>query len=150
MRAVVQRVLRAAVSIEGGEEVGRIGPGLCALVGVERGDLAADAVSLASKIVGLRVFDDGEGRMNRDVLETGGHVLAVSQFTLLGDVRRGKRPSFGDAMDPEPARALFDRFCEECRSLGATVATGRFRAHMVVELLNDGPVTLLVDTKKAF
>lgn len=149
MRAVVQRVLRAAVSVEG-EEVGRIGAGLCVLVGVARDDLDTDAVSLAAKIVGLRVFEDGEGKMNRDVLETGGHVLAVSQFTLLGDVRRGKRPSFGDAMDPEPARGLFDRFCEECRSLGATVATGRFRAHMVVDLANDGPVTLLVDTKKAF
>jgi D-tyrosyl-tRNA(Tyr) deacylase len=149
MRAVVQRVLRAAVSV-GAEEVGRIGPGLCVLVGVERGDVEADAVSLAAKVVGLRLFDDEAGRMNRGLLEAGGQVLAVSQFTLLGDVRRGKRPSFGEAMDPEPARALFDRFCEACRSLGAAVATGRFRAHMVVDLANDGPVTLLVDTKKAF
>lgn len=149
MRAVVQRVLRAAVAVDG-EDVARIGPGLCVLVGVEREDEDADAVALAAKIVGLRVFEDDEGRMNRDVLETRGQVLAVSQFTLLGDVRRGKRPSFGHAMEPEPARGLFDRFCEECRSLGAAVATGRFRAHMVLELANHGPVTLLVDTKKVF
>jgi len=149
MRAVVQRVARAAVSIDG-QTVGRIERGLCVLVGVARDDAESDADGLAAKTVGLRVFEDDEGKMNRDVLEVGGALLAVSQFTLLGDVRKGRRPSFGDAMEPERANLLFERFCERCRSQGVRVETGRFRAHMLVELTNDGPVTILVDSKRVF
>ena len=149
MRAVVQRVLCADVKVDG-ETVGRIGGGLCVLVGVARDDTESDADGLAAKIVGLRIFEDDAGKMNRDVLEAGGAVLAVSQFTLLGDVRKGRRPSFGDAMEPERAAALFERFCAGCRGLGARVETGRFRAHMQVELTNDGPVTVLVDSKRVF
>jgi D-tyrosyl-tRNA(Tyr) deacylase len=120
------------------------------LVGVARDDGEADAVALAGKVVPLRIFEDGEGKMNRDVLEAGGSVLAVSQFTLLGDARKGRRPSFTDAMEPDHANALFERFVAECRSRGATVETGRFRTHMRVSLENDGPVTLLLDTRKVF
>ena len=149
MRAVVQRVTRAAVSVDG-EVVGRIGGGLCVLVGVGAGDDEADAAALAEKVVGLRIFEDEAGRMNRALSEGGGALLAVSQFTLFGDARKGRRPSFVEAMEPGRARALFDRFCAGCRALGAVVETGRFRADMQVELVNDGPVTLLLDTKKLF
>ncbi len=149
MRAVVQRASRAGVTVDG-ESVGRIDVGLCVLVGVARDDTESDADALATKIVGLRIFEDDSGKMNRDVLEVGGAVLAVSQFMLLGDVRKGRRPSFGDAMDPDRANALFERFCTACRQQGARVETGRFRAHMLVELTNDGPVTILVDTKRTF
>jgi len=149
MRAVVQRVLCADVQVDGGT-VGQIGPGLCVLVGVARDDTESDAEGLAAKVVGLRIFEDDAGKMNRDVLEIGGAVLAVSQFTLLGDVRKGRRPSFGDAMEPERANVLFERFCAACREHGARVETGRFRAHMQVELTNDGPVTILVDSKRTF
>jgi D-tyrosyl-tRNA(Tyr) deacylase len=149
MRAVVQRVLRAGVNVDG-DTVGKIGAGLCVLVGVARDDTESDADGLAAKTVGLRIFEDDDGKMNRDVLEVGGAVLAVSQFTLLGDVRKGRRPSFGDAMEPERANALFERFCAACREQGARVETGRFRAHMLVELVNDGPVTILVDSKRTF
>jgi D-tyrosyl-tRNA(Tyr) deacylase len=149
MRAVVQRVSRAEVRV-GEEVVGGIAGGLVVLVGVAKDDADEDASALAKKIVGLRIFEDEGGKMNRDVLEAGGGVLAVSQFTLLGDVRKGKRPSFGDAMEPERASALFDAFCAACRALGAPVETGRFRAHMEVELVNDGPVTILVDTARVF
>lgn len=149
MRAVVQRVSRARVSVEG-KETGSIGEGLCVLVGVGKDDAEVDAVALASKVTALRIFEDSSGKMNQGLLERGGKVLAVSQFTLFGDVRKGRRPSFESAMEPEEARALFDRFCAECRALGATVETGRFRAHMELELTNDGPVTILVDTKRSF
>lgn len=149
MRAVVQRVQRAGVDVDG-ETVGRIDAGLCVLVGVARDDTESDADGLAAKIIGLRIFEDDAGKMNRDVLEAGGAVLAVSQFTLLGDVRKGRRPSFGDAMEPERANTLFERFCTACREQGARVETGRFRAHMMVELTNDGPVTILVDSKRTF
>lgn len=149
MRAVVQRATRAEVRVDGAV-MGRIGEGLCVLVAVGNADADADAEALASKVVGLRVFEDESGKMNRDVLETGGAVLAVSQFTLFGDVRKGRRPSFGDAMEPDGANALFERFCSACRALGVRVETGRFRAHMEVELTNDGPVTILIDTKKTF
>jgi len=149
MRAVVQRVQRAGVVVDG-ETVGQIDAGLCVLVGVARDDTESDADGLAAKTVGLRIFDDDAGKMNRDVLEVGGAVLAVSQFTLLGDVRKGRRPSFGDAMEPERANALFERFCTACRERGARVETGRFRAHMLVELSNDGPVTILIDSKRTF
>lgn len=149
MRAVVQRTLRAQVKVDG-EIVGRIDTGLCVFIGVARDDTDSDADGLAAKLVGLRIFEDESGKMNRDVLEVGGAVLAVSQFTLLGDVRKGRRPSFGDAMEPERASALVERFCAACRHLGARVETGRFRADMHVELTNDGPVTILVDSKRAF
>lgn len=149
MRAVVQRVGRAEVTV-GGEGVGKIAGGLCVLVGVGRDDAEADAAQLAEKVVGLRIFEDPQGRMNLGVLEVGGTLLAVSQFTLFGDARKGKRPSFGGAMEPERAAELFEHFCARCRELGASVQTGRFRAHMRVELVNDGPVTILIDTKKTF
>jgi len=145
----VQRVTRASVTVES-EVVGKIDGGLLVLVGVADRDAEADAEALADKIVGLRIFEDEDGKMNRDVSEAGGRVLAVSQFTLLGDVRKGRRPSFGRAMAPEAAAALFDAFVRGCRARGVVVETGRFRAHMAVELVNDGPVTLLVDTEKAF
>ena len=147
MRAVVQRVTQASVSV-GGAVVGRIGAGLCVLVGVGRGDVDADADALADKVVGLRVFTDAEGKMNRALAEVGGALLAVSQFTLFGDTKKGRRPSFGDAMEPEGANRLFERFCAACRAQGVAVQTGRFRAHMLVALENDGPVTILIDTHR--
>jgi len=149
MRAVVQRVARAKVTVNG-EITGEIAGGLCAFVGVGREDTELDADALADKIVGLRVFEDGEGKMNKSLLEVGGSLLAISQFTLFGDARKGRRPSFGDAMEPEGARALFEQFCSRSKSLGVPVETGRFRAEMLVEIANDGPVTLLLDTKKMF
>lgn len=149
MRAVVQRVGRASVRV-GDEVVGAIEEGLCVLVGVAADDTEADARALAEKVVGLRIFEDEAGKMNRDLLEAGGAILAVSQFTLLGDARKGRRPSFVDAMEPTRAAELFERFCEEARAKGARVETGRFRAHMEVELINDGPVTILLDTRKVF
>ncbi|HVU05938.1 MAG TPA: D-aminoacyl-tRNA deacylase [Polyangiaceae bacterium] len=149
MRAVVQRVVRASVTV-GEETVGSIGTGLCVLVGVGREDTEADAAALAEKVAGLRIFEDEAGKMNRDLQEAGGSLLAVSQFTLFGDVRKGRRPSFGDAMDPEGASVLFERYCAASRALGIAVETGRFRTHMVVRIENDGPVTLLVDTRRSF
>ncbi len=149
MRAVVQRVQRASVTVEG-EIVGSVGAGLCVFLGVGEGDEAKDARALAEKVVGLRIFSDVDDKMNLGVLDAGGAILAISQFTLFGDVRRGKRPSFTSAMEPEGANVLFDRFCTDCRDLGARVETGTFRAHMDVELINDGPVTILLDTTKAF
>ncbi len=149
MRAVVQRVSRASVSV-GAETVGRIERGLCVLVGVAKDDTAADAEQLADKVVGLRIFEDAEGKMNLDLLASGGSVLAISQFTLLGDVRKGRRPSFGDAMEPGGAAELFEKFCAACRGRGVLVETGRFRAEMLVSLDNQGPVTILLDTKRAF
>lgn len=149
MRAVVQRVSRAKVSVEG-VVVGSIAAGLCVFVGVGRDDDEVQALFLAEKVVGLRIFEDEAGKMNRALSDQGGALLAVSQFTLFGDTRRGRRPSFGAAMPPEVAEPLFERFCEACRALGVHVETGRFRTDMQVELLNDGPVTLLVDTARAF
>lgn len=154
MRAVVQRVSRAKVLVreEDGTQYqsGAVGPGLCVFLGVARGDDEADARWMAEKIAGLRIFEDEEGRMNRDLLQAGGSVLAVSQFTLLGDVRKGKRPSFIEAMDPLPARQLYLRTCERLRELGLEVQEGKFQAHMQVELVNEGPVTILLDSKKLF
>ncbi len=149
MRAVVQRVLEASVTVEG-EVVGRIDQGLCALVGVAQDDDGRDVELLVNKVSQLRVFQDAEGKMNHGLADIGGTLLAVSQFTLLGDVRRGNRPSFTLAMDPERAQLLFEGFCAGVRARGITVATGRFRASMRVALVNDGPVTILIDTKKAF
>lgn len=149
MRAVVQRVSRAKVSVDG-VVVGSIEAGLCVLVGVGKNDDRAQAVALAEKVVGLRIFEDGEGKMNRGLGEQGGALLAVSQFTLFGDARRGRRPSFSAAMPPEAAEPLFEQFCQACRALGVAVETGRFRTDMAVELVNDGPVTLLIDSERTF
>jgi D-tyrosyl-tRNA(Tyr) deacylase len=149
MRAVVQRVNHATVTVDG-EVVGHVDLGVCVLVGVGRNDGEAEASALADKVVGLRIFEDDAQKMNLSVLEVGGAVLAVSQFTLFGDVRKGKRPSFTEALEPVRAEALFEHFCAECRTRGARVETGRFRTHMRVELENDGPVTILIDTERAF
>ena len=149
MRAVVQRVSRAQVAVNG-EIAGKIGPGLLVLLGVGRDDGEADATYLAQKITGLRVFEDTQGKMNRSVQEVGGSVLAVSQFTLYGDVRRGKRPSFDAAAPPAKARQLYELFVEQIRAAGLRCETGRFQEMMKVELVNEGPVTILLDSQKAF
>ena len=149
MRAVVQRVTEAAVRI-GGEEHSRIGAGLMVLVGVEDGDSNEDAETLAHRVVHLRVMEDESGRMNRSLLETGGALLAVSQFTLLGDCRKGRRPSFVRAAGPEEGSRLYDRFVDSVRSHDVQVETGVFQTMMDVELTNSGPVTLLLDTRKNF
>jgi D-tyrosyl-tRNA(Tyr) deacylase len=149
MRAVIQRVTDARVEVAG-EIVGEIGAGLLALLGVARDDTRDDADYLADKIANLRVFDDDEGKMNRSLLETGGEILVVSQFTLYGDVRRGRRPSYTDAAEPEKANELYEYFVERVRSLGVRVETGVFQAMMKVSLTNDGPVTILLDSRKAF
>jgi D-tyrosyl-tRNA(Tyr) deacylase len=149
MRAVVQRVSEASVKIEG-EEVGRIGHGMLVLLGVGRDDESKDAAYLAEKVVHLRIFADEQDKMNRSLLDVGGGLLAVSQFTLWGDCRKGRRPSFVAAAEPEKAEELYDAFIQSARNLGVTVATGRFQEMMQVSLVNDGPVTLLLDSKKAF
>jgi len=146
MIAVAQRVSESSVTVDG-EKVGAIGPGLMVLLGVARTDTEQDADYLADKIVHLRIFEDEAGKMNRSLLESGGAMLVVSQFTLLGDCRKGRRPSFAGAAPPEKAEALYDRFAGQVRSKGVTVATGRFRALMKVALVNDGPVTLMVESK---
>ncbi len=146
MRAVIQRVSRASVTVDG-EVVGEIGAGLLVLLGVEQGDTQDDVVWMANKVVGLRVFEDAEGKMNLDVGEVGGAVLAVSQFTLLGDCRKGRRPSFVAAARPDEANALYRSFVAEVAGQGLEVAEGRFQQHMEVDLVNDGPVTLQVDSR---
>jgi D-aminoacyl-tRNA deacylase len=132
-----------------GELSGQIEAGLCVLVGIGKDDVEKDADTLADKVVKLRIFEDAGGKMNLGLLEAGGALLAVSQFTLFGDTSKGRRPSFVAAMEPGRAEQLFERFCQACRNLGVTVATGRFRTHMSVSLVNDGPVTLLLDTERA-
>ncbi len=149
MRAVIQRVSRASVTVDG-RIVGAIERGLLALVGVSVDDSEADADALAHKIAGLRVFGDGEGAMNLALADAGGEVLVVSQFTLLGDARKGRRPSFVTAARGELAARLYGRVSERLRDTGLSVATGVFGADMAVELVNDGPVTILLDTKRAF
>ncbi len=149
MRAVVQRVSRASVRVQG-ELLGEIGIGLLVLLGVGQEDGEADADYLAEKVAGLRIFEDDGGKMNLSVTEAGGAVLAVSQFTLFGDVRRGKRPSFDAAARPELARELYEYFVERIRGMGLRCETGRFQAMMEVELVNSGPVTILIDSKKGF
>jgi len=149
MRAVVQRVSEARVDVDG-EAVGGIGAGLLALVGVAADDSGRDAEELARKLVHLRIFEDEAGLMNRSLLETGGALCVVSQFTLLGDCRKGRRPSFGEAAPPEVAEPLIEVVVATARALGVVVETGRFRAHMAVSLVNVGPVTLLIDTRKSF
>jgi D-tyrosyl-tRNA(Tyr) deacylase len=149
MRAVVQRVTRASVTIEG-EIAGEIGTGLVVLLGVARDDTREDADYLAAKIAALRIFDDAAGRMNVSVKDIDGGVLIVSQFTLYGDARRGSRPSWSDAAAPEVAEPLYDYFVESSRKLLGRVETGSFRKMMQVELVNDGPVTILLDSRKGF
>jgi D-tyrosyl-tRNA(Tyr) deacylase len=149
MRAVVQRVKEASVTVDG-EVVGHIGRGLLVLLGVGVGDGEAEAESMAEKVVNLRVFADEKGQMNLSVLEVAGQALVVSQFTLMGDARRGRRPSYIDAAPPEEANRLYGRFVAEARRLGLRVETGVFRAMMDVALVNEGPVTILLDSKKTF
>ncbi len=149
MRAVVQRVSRAEVRV-GGETVGSVGRGLLVLVGVEGGDGEADAAYVAEKTAGLRVFEDAGGKMNLSAREVGGGVLVVSQFTLLGDCRKGRRPSFTTSAEPATAEVLYGSVARRLADLGLPVATGRFRAEMEVELVNEGPVTLLLDSRRGF
>jgi D-aminoacyl-tRNA deacylase len=149
MRAVVQRVSRAKVMVNG-EITGEIGLGLLVLLGVGVGDTRTDADYLAEKIIGLRVFQDAAGKMNLAVMDVGGAILAVSQFTLHGDVRHGRRPSFDTAAAPAQARELYEYFVEKIRATGVRCETGRFQEMMQVELVNEGPVTILLDSAKAF
>lgn len=154
MRAVIQRVSRARVTVldpDGSwRETGAVGAGVCALLGVGTVDTDEDARWMADKIAGLRIFEDTAGKMNLDLVESKGGVLAVSQFTLFGDARKGRRPSFLEAMAPEPAKALYLRTCELLRERGLVVAEGEFRATMRVEIVNEGPVTIMLDSKKLF
>jgi D-aminoacyl-tRNA deacylase len=149
MRAVVQRVSRAKVTVSDWTS-GEIGHGLLVLLGVGHDDAEADSTYLAEKIAGLRIFEDNNGKMNRSVVDVSGSVLAVSQFTLYGDVRRGKRPSFDAAAPPDKARQLYEFFVQQIQTLGLRCETGRFQETMQVELVNEGPVTILLDSKKGF
>ena len=149
MRAVVQRVSEASVSVEG-RVTGSVGAGLCALVGVGAQDGEEDARWLADKVVDLRIFEDQQGKMNRSLLDVGGGLLAISQFTLFGDARKGTRPGFTDAARPEAAQPLYARFCQLVRARGVAVGEGVFRATMQVRIVNEGPVTLLLDSRKLF
>ncbi len=149
MRAVIQRVSEASVSVDQ-QKVGSISRGLMVLLGVARGDTSQEAVSLAEKTLGLRIFEDDAGKMNRSVADIDGDILVVSQFTLLGDCRKGRRPGFTDAASPERADQLYEEYVAALRHRGIHVATGVFRADMQVALVNDGPVTLLLDSRKQF
>lgn len=149
MRAVVQRVREASVTVDG-QVVGAIEQGLMVLLGVAQGDTAKDAAYLADKTAGLRIFEDDDGKMNRSVEETNGSILVVSQFTLLGDCRKGRRPGFTDAAPPELADCLYLEYVEVLRKRGINVTTGVFRADMQVALINDGPVTIMLDSRKQF
>jgi D-tyrosyl-tRNA(Tyr) deacylase len=149
MRAVIQRVTRASVEVAG-RTVGEIGQGLLVLLGVARDDAGQDADYLAEKIVNLRIFNDEQGKMNRSLTESGGAMLVVSQFTLYGDARRGRRPSYIEAAEPEQANALYEYFVARIRALGVRVETGLFQAMMRVSLTNDGPVTILLGSRKSF
>ncbi len=149
MRAVVQRVKKAEVRVDG-RAVGAVGRGMLVLLGVGKNDTPEDARSLADKILNLRIFDDSAGRMNLSLLETNGELLCVSQFTLYGDCRKGRRPSYDQAARPEVAGGLYDAFVAAARAGGVTVQTGQFQAMMDVELVNDGPVTLLLDSGRVF
>jgi len=149
LKALVQRVTKASVSV-GGEVVGEIGRGLVVLVGIARGDAERDAVYLADKIVNLRIFADEASKFNLSALETRGEILIISQFTLLADTRKGRRPSFEEAAPPEQAEALVSFFVDRVRAAGLKVETGRFQQHMLVEICNDGPVTIALDSKEKF
>ncbi len=146
MRAVIQRVKESSVTVKN-EIIGKIGRGLLVLLGVANEDKTNDAEYLADKITNLRIFEDDKGKMNRSLLETGGEMIVVSQFTLLGDCRKGRRPSFMNAADPEKANELYEHFVKEVRQKGVSVKTGRFRAMMEVSLINDGPVTIILENK---
>lgn len=147
MRAVVQRVDRASVTVDG-QLTGKVERGLLVLLGVAEGDTDKDLHYIVDKVCGLRIFEDAEGKMNLSVQDIGGSLLAVSQFTLYGDCRKGKRPSFDRAAKPDTANAFYEQFVEQCRAKGLPVETGVFRAHMLVELVNNGPVTILLDSTK--
>jgi len=149
VRVVIQRVSEASVTV-GQKTVGAIGQGLMVLLGVAQGDTSQEAKALAEKTAGLRIFEDDAGKMNRSVEEIGGSLLVVSQFTLLGDCRKGRRPGFTDAAPPELADQLYEEYVAALRSRGVNVATGVFRADMQVALVNDGPVTMLLDSRKQF
>jgi D-tyrosyl-tRNA(Tyr) deacylase len=149
MRACVQRVARASVTVDG-KVVGAIAAGALVLLGVAADDAETDVAYLAEKITGLRIFEDADGKMNASLADIGGSMLVVSQFTLYGDCRKGRRPSFTDAAPPELAERLYERFVVVVRQLGIPVETGRFRANMQVELINDGPVTMLLESRKQF
>ena len=149
MRLVIQRVLESSVCVDG-NVVGSIGPGFMVLCGVEDGDTAEDVRYCIDKTVNLRIFEDEAGKMNRSILDAGGEILAISQFTLHGDVRHGRRPSFIRAARPETAVPLYDAYCNGLREAGVHVETGIFQTDMKVSLVNDGPVTLLVDSRKVF
>ncbi|MBI2400888.1 MAG: D-tyrosyl-tRNA(Tyr) deacylase [Deltaproteobacteria bacterium] len=148
MRIVVQRVKKASVAVDGATK-GEINKGLLVYAGVQKGDNASDIEYIASKLLGLRIFEDAEGKMNLDILQTGGEVLLISQFTLQGDCRKGRRPSFDQAETPEAARLLYEGLVKRLRE-SVRVATGEFQSHMEVESINDGPVTMLLDSKKLF
>jgi D-tyrosyl-tRNA(Tyr) deacylase len=147
VRAVIQRVSQARVSIASREH-SRIGPGILVLLGVEKGDTAEDAAALAKKIVELRIFEDEAGKMNRSVVDAGGEILAVSQFTLLGDCRKGRRPSFDNAAPPDEALVLYEKFVQEVSAMAVPIATGVFQANMDVELTNQGPVTFVLESRR--
>ncbi|MBC8531080.1 D-aminoacyl-tRNA deacylase [Gehongia tenuis] len=149
MRAVIQKVSRAKIVVDG-QTVSEIGPGLLALIGIGREDGEKDMAYLADKIPNLRIFEDGEGKLNRSVSDVGGEILLVSQFTLYGNARHGRRPSFIGAAPPEEARPIYERLLAIFRERGIPLKTGIFQAHMEIELVNDGPVTLLLDSKKGF
>jgi len=149
MRAVIQRVSRAVVTVDQ-EQVGTIGQGLVVLLGIHREDQETDLDWLVDKIVYLRIFEDAAGKMNRSLLDTGGAMLIISQFTLYGDCRKGRRPGYSAAARPDQAEALYERFIKAVRHYGIQTETGRFQAMMAVELVNDGPVTLLLDSAKMF
>ncbi|WP_028257113.1 D-aminoacyl-tRNA deacylase [Veillonella montpellierensis] len=149
MRAVVQRVTSASVSVDA-IEVGKVKEGLLVFLGISKDDTESDANYIVDKISHLRIFEDAMGKMNESIIDKKGDILLVSQFTLYGDVRHGRRPSFTEAASPEQAQLLYEYVVNQCRLLGITIATGTFQSHMMVELTNDGPVTILVDSKKIF
>lgn len=149
MRTVIQRVTRASVTVDQ-KVVGEIAHGLLVLLGVEKDDDAKDLSYLVNKTLGLRIFEDDDGKMNRSVVDVGGDLLVVSQFTLLGNVQKGKRPSFVDAAEPSIANELYQQFVQQTRAAGVKTETGIFQADMAVELINDGPVTILLDSRKRF
>lgn len=149
MRAVIQRVLESSVRVDG-QVVGEIGKGIMVLLGVEEGDTEKEAQYIADKIIGLRIFEDEEGKMNHSLQEVGGELLAISQFTLLGDARKGRRPSYSNAARPEEANRLYEFFVEKVKATGTKVEKGVFQADMKVALINDGPVTILLDSQKVF
>lgn len=147
MKVVIQRVTRASVTVNG-KVIGKIGPGLVVLVGVAQGDTQDDVNYLAQKTIDLRIFSDAEGKFNLSVIDVHGEILLVSQFTLLASTRKGRRPGFTDAAPPDVAEDLFNRFVERVRATGLNVATGKFQAHMLVEIMNDGPVTIIMDSRE--